>query len=391
MPEQMIDIVSGEFWLTFVLALLILTPIRSGRLRQWLWALVNVVFLRLVLYQDQWLAVVAALIVFYFLLQFACRHFGKVMVVLGLGVPTLGLFLVHKFPVLSSRWEATSLHLVLTAVGFSYVALRIVDLLRAVLEGRHQPPNLPSTINYLIPFHMLAAGPIQNYDEFVAQPSVPEPLTVLQTLRATERLAWGLFKKFVLAYALQRVFLTGFMVPGWRFFLEIQLFYIWLYLDFSGLSDLAVGIGSLLGLATPENFDRPYLARNMINFWERWHISLSQFIRRNLYIPIQLWLVRRTEGRHSLWCSAVAFTVAFGLCGLWHAGTVRFLLWGLWHAAGLVITSTFRYYLARRLGAEGLKRYMEDRRIRVLSTALTFEFVAFSLVIIQAPIARFWP
>ena len=85
----------------------------------------------------------------------------------------------------------------------------------------------------------------------------------------------------------------------------MQLNYLWLYLDFSAYSDIAVGVGRLMGVATPENFNRPYLARNMIDFWERWHISLSLFIRRNMFIPIQLALMRRTDGRRPLLVASV--------------------------------------------------------------------------------------
>ncbi len=72
----------------------------------------------------------------------------------------------------------------LAAIGFSYVALRLVDVIRAVQEGRHRPPDLASTLNYLLPFHMLAAGPIQSYDQFVAQPGVPPPLTIARSYQS---------------------------------------------------------------------------------------------------------------------------------------------------------------------------------------------------------------
>jgi alginate O-acetyltransferase complex protein AlgI len=391
MGDQLVDVAGSKFWLAFCLAVIVLTPLRSPKLRPWVWAGVNVVFLKLILFRVYFVLLLGGVFVLYLLLKLAARRASGLVAAVMLGAFTLVLFLIHKFPVVNSLWEVEPLKIILAAIGFSYVALRIVEVLRAVCEGRHPPPSLPSTINYLFPFHMLAAGPIQSYDDFVAQPPVPQSPTLLQTLSATERIAWGLFKKFVLAYALQSIFLTGFRVSGWHFLLEVQLFYIWLYLDFSALSDLAVGIGMLLGIATPENFDRPYLARNMINFWERWHISLSQFIRRNLYIPLQLWLVRRGGGRHPLWYSTFAFTISFALCGLWHSGTVRFFLWGLWHAAGLVATNLYRYYLTQRLGAKGVKRYMENGWIRVAATALTFEFVAFSLVFTQVSLERLWP
>ncbi len=102
---------------------------------------------------------------------------------------------------------------------------------------------------------------------------------------AFDRIASGLFKKYVLANLIKRLFLTDYRSAGLYVLLEVQLTFIWLYLDFSAYSDVAVGVGRLMGVATPENFNRPYLARNIIEFWERWHISLSQFIRRNIFIP----------------------------------------------------------------------------------------------------------
>jgi len=271
------------------------------------------------------------------------------------------------------------------------VALRIVEVFRAVGEGRHPAPGLLATINYVVPFHMLAAGPIQGYDEFVAQPPVPPPLSARDALEAAERIALGLVKKFVLAYVLQELFLTGFRAHGPYLLWEAQVFSIWLFLDFSGYSDVAVGAGRLLGVATPENFHRPYFARNLINYWERWHISLSMFIRRNLFIPVQLTLMRRTAGRHALWCASAAFGVAFVFCGLWHGMTVRFLLWGLLHAVGLIVVNLYRHWLTRRLGAQGVRQYLADWRIRAAAVLVTFEYVAFSLVVAFYPLEVLWP
>jgi D-alanyl-lipoteichoic acid acyltransferase DltB (MBOAT superfamily) len=162
--------------------------------------------------------------------------------------------------------------------------------------------------------------------------------------------------------------------------LDVQWHYLWLYLDFSAYSDIAVGIGRLLGVATPENFSRPYLARNLIDFWERWHISLSQFIRRDLFIPIQLALVRRTGGRYPLAIASFAFAVSFVLCGLWHSISLTWLAWGGVHAAGLIACNVYRHLLQRHLGRKGVHHYLANRWVHLLAIFLTFEFVAFSLV-----------
>jgi D-alanyl-lipoteichoic acid acyltransferase DltB (MBOAT superfamily) len=255
-------------------------------------------------------------------------------------------------------------------------------VLRAVREGRHAPPAPVALLNYLLPFHMLAAGPIQSFDDFIAQPAVPPRLRIADVLDGVERCAFGMFKKFVVAFVIERLFLTRFVVGGWYRVLEIQLYAAWFYCDFSAYSDIAVGIGKLLGVSTPENFDKPYLARNMIDFWERWHISLSMWIRRNLFFPIQLVLMRRTGGAHQLLVASFSLAISFLLCGLWHGATLPFALWGAMHGVGVIAANVYRHVLRKRLGTKGVKAYLERRWIRALATFITVEYVSLSLMIV---------
>jgi membrane protein involved in D-alanine export len=158
--------------------------------------------------------------------------------------------------------------------------------------------------------------------------------------------------------------------------------YVYLYLDFSAYSDIAFGVGGLMGVLTPENFNRPYIARNITDFWERWHISLSMWIRRNLFFPMQVALVRRTEGRFPLWCASIAIFIAFMLCGFWHGLTKWFVWWGVANAGGLVICNLYRYWLKKKLGTKGVAKYMQNWPIRIAATIITFEFVAFTIMLI---------
>jgi D-alanyl-lipoteichoic acid acyltransferase DltB (MBOAT superfamily) len=232
---------------------------------------------------------------------------------------------------------------------------------------------------------MLAAGPIQAYDDFVAQPGVPPPPTTREAIGALDRIAAGLFKKYILANLIESLLLTGFRARGAYLLAEAPLKFLWLYLDFSAYSDVAVGVGRLIGVATPENFDRPYLARNVVEFWDRWHISLSQFIRRNLFIPIQMTLMRRTEGRHPLAIASFAFAVSFLLCGLWHGVTIPWVVWGGFQAAGLIACNLYRHFLLTRLGRKGLNRYMANRPIRIAGCVLTFAYQSVAIAIATFP------
>ncbi|HVU88624.1 MAG TPA: MBOAT family O-acyltransferase [Pirellulales bacterium] len=386
MTEHYIDLAKPLFWIVCGVGFLLLTPVTSARPRQWVWCGVNVLFLALLLPPALVGGILVAVVAVYLLLVLVQRQKWKTIAAALLAGSTLALFLIHKLPQFSGVIGLGGLASLLTLLGFSYTALRTIDVLRAVDAKRAPAPDLISTFNYLLPFHMLAAGPIQSYEDFARASAVPQPLSRENALVAMEWISRGLMKKFVLAYILQKIFLTDFRAGIAYSMFEAQVFAIWLFLDFSGYSDIAVGVGTLLGIATPLNFNRPYLARNMIDYWERWHITLSQFIRRNVFIPIQLWLMRITDGDRPLLTASLALSASFILCGLWHSISVRFLVWGILHATGLVTVYLYQHFLRRKLGARGLKQYLEDKRIRVLSTILTFEYVAFSLVVMLYPV-----
>jgi len=384
MPELAVDLGTPIFWCFFALAMFVLVPIVEGRVRTVFLAGLNLAFATLCVGRHGVPVLLAVIAGAYLAARAAhTKSLRSIAVAVG-GLAILVLFLVHKLPSFALLPGARP---VLAAIGFSYVALRLVELLRAMYDERQPVPSPFAVISYLLPFHMLAAGPIQSYDDFCGQPAVSERLTVPAALDGVERVASGLFKKFVIAQALQSVFLTGFTVKGPYLFVEAQIYYLWVYLDFSAYSDIAVGIGKLLGIATPENFANPLIARNLIDFWERWHISLSQFIRRNLFIPIQVALIRRSGGARPLAIASLAFVISFLLCGLWHGVSLRFLIWGGMHAAALVVTNLYKHATQKRLGRAGVKAYLAKRPVRAVATLLTFEFVAFSLMFIVYPFA----
>jgi D-alanyl-lipoteichoic acid acyltransferase DltB (MBOAT superfamily) len=378
-----LDPFAVQFWWIVAVAIVVLVPLRVAGARKWVLSGINLGFLTLAM-KSGVVPVLILVTVAWAVLRACAGRFGSAALAVG-GVGTLAMFLENKLPWLGASAGLGSINPILTTIGASYVVLRLVDVGRLVHEGRQPPPDFPSTINYLLPFHMLAAGPIQSYEEFAAQPAVPNPPTRLEATQGFERIAAGMFKKYVLAQGIQRLFLTGFHAQGPYQLLELQLNYLWLYLDFSAYSDIAVGIGRLIGVPAPENFNRPYLARNVIDFWERWHISLSQFIRRNLFIPIQMTLMRRTEGARPLLISSFAFTVSFLLCGLWHSIGWVWFAWGVFQASGLIACSLYRHFLIKRLGRKGYNRYMADPRIRLAAIVVTFEFAALAIAIVTYP------
>jgi len=379
MVGNVIQLNQLAFWLACGAGVGMTAVLGGAMQRKWCLAALNLGFL-VALLRVQALGVLAGILLARLVLHLLDRGRSPGLILGLTSSVMLSLFVLHKLPHTADDLGLTPVGRVLSLIGYSYVALRMVEVFRAVFERRHHAPDLPSTINYLLPFHMLAAGPIQAYDDYVKQSSVYREPTTSDVLAGMERIANGLFKKFVLAYLLQKMFLTDFQAPGAYRFLEVQVFFLWLFLDFSAYSDIAVGVGTLIGVVTPENFNRPLGARNVIDFWERWHMSLSLFIRRNLFNPLQLLLMRRDGGRRPLLCAAVALAISFVLCGLWHGLTLGFLIWGVAQATGLITVRIYGQFLQKRLGKAGLKTYLANPSIRLAACLLTFEFQAVTLL-----------
>jgi D-alanyl-lipoteichoic acid acyltransferase DltB (MBOAT superfamily) len=367
------------FWALCGSAALLLAPVSSFALRKWIQAGVNVALLVFLL-RLQAIGLLLGIAIAYLAIQFVGRPRYRIMFAAFVGVSTAGLFLLHKLPQIAASLGADGLVRILAVIGYSYVALRIIEVLRAVFERRHPAPDFVSLINYLLPFHMLAAGPIQSFDDFMKHAEERFEPTAKTVLIGFELIASGLFMKFVLADLLQKLFLTNFESSGLYFFLEMQLTFVWLYLDFSAYSYIALGIGMLLGISTPVNFNRPLLARNLIDFWDRWHISLSLFIRRNIFIPLQVFLMRLNDGRTPLLTAAIAIAVSFILCGLWHGLGVGFLTWGAIQAGGLIATRVYGHALQTTLGRDGLRNYLANPWFRAMAIFLTFQVQAVALL-----------
>ena len=121
------------------------------------------------------------------------------------------------------------------------------------------------------------------------------------------------------------------------------LYSLYIYIDFSGYCDMAIGMAYMMGIRTPENFNNPYFSTNISEFWKRWHITFSTFLKIYVFKPVITLLNRLPIARWRMLVSVTAYLVTFLVCGLWHGSTVNFVLWGLWHGIGLSVYKIFTY------------------------------------------------
>jgi len=263
---------------------------------------------------------------------------GRLRLEIGTYGAVTVLFLLHKQVLLwtgvlpSSHPEFDKAAQVIASffetIAFAYLYLRSLDVIRVVSNGGKLLDPL-SLSGYLLPFFMVPAGPINVYVDHArinAEPvSVP---TWSSFVAGIDTITSGLFLKFVIA-ELWKLYFIG--LPGvWptNGFLDSIIIFVYVYFDFFGYSLVALGVGRLLGIPTPINFKAPFLSTSVTEFWTKWHVSLGDFVRRGLFIPLQVSMVRRFGRRWSYATNLVALILCFAFVGLWHRFTWTFVAWG---------------------------------------------------------------
>jgi alginate O-acetyltransferase complex protein AlgI len=239
-------------------------------------------------------------------------------------------------------------------LAVSFFVFEFVHYLYEVRAGGEPVRRPLKFLLFAIFFPSLVAGPIKRYTQFLPslEAAVRSKASADNFAEGLRRIGLGFFKKVVIAdnltlyiAASQPQFQADGLMDRWFVLAAIALRIL---LDFSGYSDIAIGCARLLGVTLPENFNWPYAAKNLQDFWQRWHISLSSWIRDYVYIPLG-------GSRHGPVRRACNVLVALALCGLWHGPAWHFVVWGLYHGAGLAVCATgvgqdFPEGAARRLG-----------------------------------------
>ena len=253
-------------------------------------------------------------------------------------------------------------------VGISFFTFQAISYVVDVHRGQTEPTGLLDFAVYLSFFPQLVAGPIVRATEFLPELASARRPDRVETGRAVQLIGRGLFKKVVISDFLARAIVDdAFGTPSEYGAVDVLFgiygYAVQIYADFSGYTDMAIGIALLLGFRFPQNFDRPYAAVSIQDFWRRWHMTLSRWLRDYLYIPLG-------GSRRGELATYRNLLVTMGLGGLWHGAAGVFVVWGLYHGAGLAV---------ERLAAEGRGRWIwrerSDRDWGWLGKLLTFHFV----------------
>jgi alginate O-acetyltransferase complex protein AlgI len=271
------------------------------------------------------------------------------------------------------------LHVVLP-VGISFYTFRSISYMVDVRRGSVEADGLLNVGLFAAFFPYLLAGPVERSKQFLPQIHVPRRPTATDVSTAAHLMLWGLFKKMAIADALSPhvnyIFANYGDLGRGTLLAGVALYSLQLYADFSGYSDIAVGVARVFGLEITQNFRLPYFAANIGDFWRRWHISLYTWFNDYLYTPLSLAL--RDWG---LGAVIVALLITFTLSGLWHGAQWTFVVWGLLHGAYLVAHLLWRKNRRRR-------KSVQKRRSSVsypISLAITLTAVGAANVVFRSP------
>jgi len=266
---------------------------------------------------------------------------------------------------------AFSIEKLFLPLGLSYIIFKYISYLTDIHWKIVKRGSLLDFICYGSLYTTFVAGPIERFERLKPQLEADaEPFKTEYLETAFQRIVFGLFKKLVIAD-----WLGYFINPVWSApdqystFIRIAALFgysLQIYFDFAGYSDIAIGSSRLFGLKIMENFRNPYFAPNIGQFWRRWHISLSDWIRDYIFFPMS------QNKKSTFWLLFCVPVIAMAFCGLWHGAAWHYVIWGVWHGIGISLLQSWN--LIKKVNKSKMA-FVNTRWFTYLSTFITFVYV----------------
>lgn len=280
---------------------------------------------------------------------------------------------------------------IFATLGLSFLLFKILHVAIEAASGTLGPITFPMYVNYCLNFTTFAMGPIQRFQDYRNQwtgVSAALPPTLEAHLDAINRILFGLFRIYVLGAFLQPWIMS--YSAGTEsasiaiVLLQVYAFYFFLYFTFGGYCDVVIGLGSLMGIRPPENFNKPFLARNVSEFWQRQHRSLTLWLTDYVFNPVlkrslsKGWL----RGRRTA-AVAAALGLTMIVSGVWHGTTLGFVFFGLAHGTFLITYHVWDSILTARWGRTRVAAWRQKPLVAASGILITFHATAFAFVFFQ--------
>jgi D-alanyl-lipoteichoic acid acyltransferase DltB (MBOAT superfamily) len=285
------------------------------------------------------------------------------------------------------------LHFPYFTLGLSYIFFRVLHLIIETGDKREKwHIGIGSYLLYTLNFTTLISGPIQRYDKFARDQFAVEPIPLGPRVvgRQLERIVRGFFKVNVLATLLNMVQEDALSQISQPLPTSLKLFAafrvaiaypFFLYSNFSGYIDIVIALARLMRVRLPENFDRPFSASSVLDFWNLWHITLSNWLKTYVYNPLLLALMRRVQSvAMQPFLGVFCFFVTFFLIGVWHGRTSEFIVFGLLTGGGMSTNKLWQIGLTRAMGRKGYQALARNPLYEAFGRGLNISWFAFTLL-----------
>ncbi len=373
----------------------LLVSLLAGAFRQFVFLSVNLFFIGWLLGPISALATIA-----FCLLGFALVRIHLKWPALRL-VYTLPVFValfiyLRNYEILQWIFPPELLSSTLSTIGLSFLFFKIIHVLVDAQSNTLRKLEFLTYLNYCLNFTTFMMGPIMRYQDYFDQwhghKQAIEP-TYEAHLDAVLRILGGMVKAYVLAGWINGLALQAdtnvLQLSFTAWLVQMYAFFFYLYLNFSGYVDIVIGIGSLMGIRPPENFNKPFIAQNISDFWLRQHRSLTLWLTDYVFSPAyKRALSSKRLGSHPVLAGNLAIMLTMIVSGIWHGTSINFLFFGLVHGIYLVIYHSWDHFLARRLGRKRLKQLRQHWLARTVGIVITFNAASFAFLFFQLDTAH---
>ena len=288
-------------------------------------------------------------------------------------------------------------------LGISYLTFRSVGIIIELRDGVIKDLKMWEYLRFLLFMPTFSSGPIDRFKRFNENyQTIPERDELMDMLAESVRyIMWGFLYKFILAHILGEILLPplknlALQTGGFFNYYVVAVMYTFgleLFFDFAGYSMFAIAISNLMGIRSPINFNKPFLSRDLKEFWNRWHMSLSFWFRDFVFMRMVMVMTRKKLFKNRNVTSSVAYILNMLLMGFWHGITWFYIVYGLFHGLGLVINDAWvrkKKTLNKERKKAGQALLPENRCVQLLGMVITFHVVMISFLIFSGFLNDLW-
>ena len=272
-------------------------------------------------------------------------------------------------------------------IGISYISFRIWQIIIEIRDGHIKSLNFFDTLYFITFFPTLSSGPIDRYDQFIdnINQSIPRKVYVSEYVWiGIAKILGGIVYKFGFAFLINKYIILA--LPEEHTFLTTLIYMyaytLYLFFDFAGYSNLAIGSGYILGIKVRENFNKPFLAHNMKEFWERWHISLSTWLGDYVFKRFVLNNIRNGLFKSKKYAARTGNIVTMLVMGIWHGPYLFYIVYGLYQGVALVFTDIY-------LKSKVYKKFKTKPYYDFVSRIVCFQVIAFGMLLFSGYLFAF--